>query len=372
MAQSQWKTRLRQEAPQSRGEDETRRRVDDRIAWAAGTEAFSNRDPVYHVTESFRQMFDMMGTQRWGAGMQAQGNIFSTVMREAAPGLDQGPGLEDGGGEGEQTSPAANAYGEPADTAFMKKTSMAGSYRERGRQDGGRLLSRFSEVAFSRGTLAGAVLEGRGEMMLFSCLKRTVGQSQPKHERERLLFQSSSIHKRVAGASQSKVVFNRGFTDSAVGLVVNVLQNSRSTVDTLTALAEGRGGMGESNGAQTLRTMYPFLSDARERELLAEYKERLAAGIGGDEKMILQRAVAKTEALIDKKRQMKTEFTARLRQMSDSAAAAAAVFSQEEFRAALAARLTEEVPGDIPPDGDDGRDGDEAGDDGLADWERTV
>ena len=31
------------------------------MAWAAGTEAFAHRDPLYHVTESFQQTFDAMG-----------------------------------------------------------------------------------------------------------------------------------------------------------------------------------------------------------------------------------------------------------------------------------------------------------------------
>ena len=31
------------------------------MAWAAGTEQFQYRDPLYHVTESFQQNFDAMG-----------------------------------------------------------------------------------------------------------------------------------------------------------------------------------------------------------------------------------------------------------------------------------------------------------------------
>ena len=31
------------------------------MAWAAGTEQFQHRDPLYHVTESFQQTFDAMG-----------------------------------------------------------------------------------------------------------------------------------------------------------------------------------------------------------------------------------------------------------------------------------------------------------------------
>lgn len=31
------------------------------MAWAAGTEQFQHRDPLYHVTENFQQTFDAMG-----------------------------------------------------------------------------------------------------------------------------------------------------------------------------------------------------------------------------------------------------------------------------------------------------------------------
>ena len=33
------------------------------MAWAAGTEQFQHRDPLYHVTESFQQTFDWIGKQ---------------------------------------------------------------------------------------------------------------------------------------------------------------------------------------------------------------------------------------------------------------------------------------------------------------------
>ena len=41
------------------------------MAWAAGTEQFQHRDPLYHVTENFQQTFDAMG-RRHAAQMQGE------------------------------------------------------------------------------------------------------------------------------------------------------------------------------------------------------------------------------------------------------------------------------------------------------------
>ena len=70
------------------------------------------------------------------------------------------------------------------------------------------------------------------------------------------------------------VVFNRGFTDSAVGLVVDTLRDARRTVEDMRDLALGKSEMGQA-GADTLRTMYPFLDDSRDRELLEQYRDQL-------------------------------------------------------------------------------------------------
>lgn len=51
----------------------------------------------------------------------------------------------------------------------------ARSFYETGRPEDQDMLRRFSETAFQRGTLSGAVIRGTGQMMLFSCLKKTVG-----------------------------------------------------------------------------------------------------------------------------------------------------------------------------------------------------
>ena len=181
--------------------------------------------------------------------------------------------------------------------------------------------------------------------------------------RERKLFQSNSIHQLIPGRREDLSITNRGFVDSAVGLVVDVLKDARQVVDSLTALAEGKGG---PDGVGTLHKQYPFLTDAPERELLEQYRARLAElkGPGHEgEREVLKRAQEKAEAIIGKKDQMKRDFLQRLRQLSHSAAAAEAAFTSEEFIRQAAQRL-EQPEAELPPDGGEDGPGDDAGADG--------
>lgn len=302
------------------------------MAWAAGTEQFQHRDPLYHVTENFQQTFDAMG-RRHAAQMQ-------------------GETQENAGGEQTGREPAAG-LGDTSSRAFYERSSPED-------QD---MLRRFSENAFQRGTLSGAVLQGSGKMMLFSCLKKTIGQSQPTRWQQQKLFEKSSPIRNVPGHSPDKVVFNRGFTDSAVGLVVDTLRDARRTVEDMQGLVQGSLSQTEAGdyGADTLRTMYPFLDDSRERELLEQYRSQLKQTEDPREKAALQSAIARMEALVGKKAQMKQEFINKLRFLSDRATEALTVFSQPGFSAELDQALREATGAEEPPP-DQG----EGGDDGAA------
>ena len=174
------------------------------MAWAAGTEYFQNRDPLYHVTESFQQTFDAMG-RRHAAQLGAQ-------EKEETP--EPGAQRQDG-----------------IPREDVPDLTSARSFYERGQPEDQNMLRRFSETAFQRGTLSGAVLQGSGQMMLFSCLKKTVGQSQSDKWQQRKLFEKASPMRNVPGHNPDKVIFNRGFADSAVGLVVDTLRDARRTVE---------------------------------------------------------------------------------------------------------------------------------------------
>ena len=288
-------------------------------AWAAGAQAFQNRDPVSYVTESFRQTFDA-ALNRPTAGPQS----------------------------GETPAP------ERAEAGYPDPTS-ARSFYERGGQEDQDMLRRFSETALERGTLSGAVLKGSGRVMLFSCLKKTVGQSQPVKWQQRKLFEKASQQRNVPGHGPDQVVFNRSFADSAVALAVDALRDARRTVESLEDLARGKSEMGPSGGAQTLRAMYPFLDDSRERTLLIEYRERLRGTDGADPaRAILTNAAGRAAALIAKKAQMRAEFISKLRFLSDRANEALAEWEQPEFAFALYTALRRAVlPPGPPEDGGD-------------------
>jgi hypothetical protein len=277
------------------------------MALAAGTESFANRDPVYHVTEDFHNTFDALG-RRHAAALAAE---------------------------------KQKSEGEAADSSPAESDS-ARSFYERGSPQEQAMLHRFSETAFQRGTLSGAVLEGTGQLMLVSCLKKTICQSQPDKWQQRKLFEKVSLQRNVPAHTPDKVVFNRGFADSAVGLVVDTLRDARRTVDSMRDLALGKSEMGQA-GADTLRTMYPFLDDSRERALLGQYRENLKTEEGPDMRAALQSAVARMEALIAKKAQMKQEFINKLRFLSDRAAEALEIFSAPGYGQQIADALDAEL-----------------------------
>lgn len=125
--------RRAQEAPAGRPMEDTLRR---QMAWAAGTEQFQHRDPLYHVTESFQQTFDAIGRRH---------------ARQLAGGRTE-EGAEE---RADQTS---------GENQMPDQTS-ARSFYERSRPEDQDMVRRFSETAFQRGPLSGAVLEGTGQMM---------------------------------------------------------------------------------------------------------------------------------------------------------------------------------------------------------------
>lgn len=298
------------------------------IGQAAGTEFFQNRDPLYHVTENFQMTFDAIGRRH---------------AAEAVSGEQREPVRE-----GEER--------EPPQPGEMPDATSARSFYERSTPEEQDQLRRFSETSFQRGTLSGAVLRGTGQMMLFSCLKKTIGQSQPNKWQQRKLFEKVSVHKNSPGKSPDKVLVNRGFTDSAVAIVVDTLRDARRTVEDMQMLATGKDANRASDvhSDQTMRKMYPFLDDSRERQLLEQYQSQLEGMAEGDpQRSILQNAIGRTQALIGKKAQMKVEFINKLRFLSDRATEALDTFTQPDFSQQLYDALQRELDQPPPDDGDD-------------------
>lgn len=306
-------------APKSKAEQETRRQ----LLWAAGAERLQNRDPVSYVAESFRQTFD--ASLRRYAGTDSERKSW-----------------EEGAGTEQERS-----YGEYPDPTSTR------SFYERGSKEQQEMLRRFSETALERGNLSGAVLRGSGRMMLFSCLKKTVGQSEPVRWQQRKLFEKSAKARNVPGHGSDRVAFNPGFAESAVALVVDALKDARRTVETLTDIAAGKG-VGRS-GTRTLRKMYPFLDDSKERALLSAYRERLKAMDENDpNRSMLINAAGRAQALIAKKAQMRSEFINKLRTLSDRANEALSEWERPEIALELQAALRRAVlPSEPPEDGGD-------------------
>lgn len=314
-----------------------KRAADAQLAWAAGSEGFAHRDPLYHVTEDFQQTFDRIGQK---------------YAKRAS---------------GEEPAPGAEAEGETARKKRTKEPEKAWG-EEAKRSEGPMLwtgnvpsaLTGFSETAFQRGAMSAAVLNGTGKMMLVSCLKRTAGQSGPKRLQEQTVFGTGSQVRNIPGRSPDQMVFNRGFAGGALGIVVDTLRDARRVVDSMADMARGTGELtGPDNEA--LRRMYPFLDDSRDAALEAEYREKLAACTDEREKPVLQNALVRTSALRAKKAQMKTEFINKLRFISDRATETLAELEAPGIEDELVAAAFGDVEPDLPENPEEGGDGDAPG-----------
>ena len=304
------------------------------LAQAAGTDFFQYRDPLYHVTENFQQTFDRIGRSH-GA---------SLVGKEGAePQTETVPQQEAAAPEERGTVPAG------------QRSQVSG------RESPGRTLpntiiplERFSETAFQRGSLSASILGGTGKMMLVSCLKRTIGQSGPKRIQQQSLFDTGSQTRNVPNRDPDQMIFNRTFADSAVGLVVDTIRDARRVVQSMEDMARGTGELRGSDSS-TLRAMYPFLDDRRERQLLEQYSAQLDQTSDGRERAVLQNGLVHVRSLLTKKHQMKIEFINKLRLITDRATEALAEFEAPGFAEEIAAALSEEeelLPAseELPPD----------------------
>lgn len=326
----------------------TEETVRKQLSAAAGTEAFQHRDPIYHLTESFRQTFDLMGQQRARGDTPDLGSMLQVYMKDETPGLQEETQNKETANASSERNPGEGGLSEE----FLHRTSMHSDYEPRNCDHHSRAMDRFADISFQRGRLSAAVVRGTGKMMLFSCLERTVGQQETRQGKERKLFQSNSNHQMIPGRREDIAITNRGFAESAVGLVVDVLKDARQVLDSFTAMSEGKAG---ESGMGTLHKQYPFLTDAPERELLEQYRARLEELNGPgheEEREVLKRAQEKAEAMISKKDQMKRDFLQRLRQLSHNAVAAEAAFTSEFLIREATERLGSEEP-ELPPEDED-------------------
>ena len=199
----EWKKKAVQVPGQKAGSG-LEKTVRKQLAAAVGADYFDNRDPVRHITEDFQKTFDLMGSRK---ARERSGMLFETEMKQIVPGLsenrkdqEQPAGLQAGTPGGDWSQIAQQRGRE----SFLEQSSMGDMVEPTDEPGQQMFLSRFAQVAFNRGTLAGAVLRGTGKMMLFSCLKRTAGQSQPMNLRQRKLFEGSSQRRNVTVAARAR------------------------------------------------------------------------------------------------------------------------------------------------------------------------
>ena len=331
--------------------------VKRQLAWASCSEQLQNRDPMFHITENFMRSFDAMGS--------LQAEKLAGSMKEDVPGLFDflGGSFEEQKRKSKEKENVplmqeGNAFdwgGDDGSKALYRQSRMNEEFEENNHGQGG-LMNKFTEMTFMRGKMSAAVLRGTGNMMLFSCLKRTLGQSQPMKLQQRKLFQGGSrqwkpMNTKASDAQSTTVVRNEVFADSAIGLVFNVTKDARRTVDQMSELIENGG-----TGTETWERMMPFLSFQKEEALLDQYTKRLGQlGSGPEsekERSVLSKAITRTQTMLAKKKQMRNEFMFKLRAISGQAREAAAVFSDADFQETLHRMLTQETPFPEPPAGD--------------------
>ena len=321
-------------------EAETKKSTEAKFAWAVGTVRMEQHDPLYHVTESFQQSFDRIG--RSHAAAAAAG--FKSEPEDAAH--EEKTRREDEREQGDRkpAEDGAQGYSPRKEPVSRRQTETSP-------------LTKFSEIAFRRGAMSSAVLNGTGKMMLVSCLKRTAYQTEPKILQQRSLMIRSAKVTPIPGHSPDQLLVNRGFAHSALGIVVDTLRDARRVVESMSLVAGSADPATQSDRA-TLYRLYPFLDDSRDAELEAEYREKLAACTDERMKPVLQNALVKTLSLRAKKAQMKNEFINKLRFISDRATETLSELETAGVEDELIAAAFGEEADELPENPDEGADGD--------------
>jgi len=325
------------------------------LSWASDSEQLPNRDPMFHITDNFMRSFDAMGTM--------QQEMLNNSMKSEGPGLTDPAGkkLSESKENLDNIDDKDDEEEKDGKQALYRQTRMNEEFEEN-KYGKGRLMNRFTDMTFMRGKMSAAVLKGTGNMMLFSCLKRTIGQSQPYKLQQRKLFQGGSrqwkpMNVKASDASATTLVRNEVFADSAIGLVFNVTKDARRTMEQMTELIANGG-----TGTETWERMMPFLNMDKEETLLEQYKQRLLE-LGDNpeneqERSTLNKAVTRVETMMAKKRELRNEFMFKLRAIGGQARKACEVFSDEEFQNILKSNLhlAQEYPeppeGNPPPEGE--------------------
>lgn len=325
----------RAKAPSHFAGHEFKRSITADLSAAAGISELNERDPVYELTESFRTQFDSCG--RAGAENLAGQAVTAAAYRPPDNGNT------------------------PAQSTSRKRSSLSpdfpGYEHSPDQLREGLFFRRFAEAAFNNGRLAGAVLQGGGETMFVSCLQRVGGLTLKPNDKQKTLSSVSAATVPVQNFA-AQFQFNR-WVHGAAGLVIDSLMNADRLLVLLEKLASDEmANLLEGNEVDTYRRMFPFLSLQKEQELLASYKaalDRLSGGAAAqdaqsiDKRLVLTQGAQKLRSIIERKKQMKTLFLVKLREMLKASAQARERFSSPEFEYEAAQAVS---PAPEPDDGD--------------------
>lgn len=296
------------------------------ISGAAGRGRGNPPDPAYMAGIQFRKTFDAVG-----AGnrlMQQEDRAQKRVGRESSM-------------PPERERELRRKHDSPVYRHSRRKLAQ------------GSFCDRFASYAFSGGKLAAAVLEGRGELMLTSCMERAAGSVKQKK-----LLAESAAERGVEGRP-ARVVTN-GDAHSAVGLVVSSIQSATKTLDTIRALAEGGGSSPDSlleqRGVDTMQELYPFMRLKEDDAFIARCQTRLKE-LDGDtsqqaltERQAVNAALTKAQAVRAQKKAQQRGFLTKLAEMRANAARAEELFSSDGFAEYIAQRVSGAHTADDPPD----------------------
>ncbi|MDR2572349.1 MAG: hypothetical protein LBD23_18915 [Oscillospiraceae bacterium] len=287
-----------------------RKSVEGELAHIAGLERVKSRDPVHHLIEQSRNLFDVLGRANAEKMMGDGRNSFNAVDKMS--GNDKAIGSES-----EKTKRLGeNEYDTESDTV------------SEGEQNSD-FYKRFSEIAFTKGKLLCSVEQGGGKMMMASCIRRSIDQSPPSDARQTEVRKHGATQMGVPD-NRSKLTYHR-YTRGALSLVVDTAQNLTRTLQVFERMAEGdiadRLGLPEID---TAYRMYPFLTTTQEKTKLESYREELRSLDNTDSKRrtALNFGINRLNTIISHKNRMRQDFYFGLRKLLEDSRRAAELFSQ--------------------------------------------
>lgn len=312
----------------------------DRMNAAYYGENIYNADPLYMLTSGFTNTFDAVGRDRakklGGNGDEKQKSDEKT----------------DGEQEKKDGSSLSELHKKHDSPEYVHSTSEL--------QDG-EFADRFSSYAFKGGKLAASVMAGQGEQMFTVCLSHAIGRPAPHGEYQKKILSQTAVDEGVP-CSDANVKFNRN-AFSAVGIVTDAMKSAGKILEIFRKLATDshqRRDPLELRDIGTLGSTLPFFDTDSDKKLIVQYKERLkqledngTSKSDGTVKL-LQSAITKQTAILNKKRQQQRDFLTVINRITSNLNEAEKLFRSDGF-AEQALKDAEELSDDLPPDDDKNR-----------------